>query len=176
MKALKKVLKRTKIITKALPCYCGDFPQVKTYVDCAAIGIDEFGELVWLDEAPFYYCVCGSCGRSYSFFPNRTPREAIISWNEHVCWEEIPTYIPDGKVDERFADIVLTDEDKAVIRGLRKAIKESDSLVGYCPYEREDVICRFKNSLDSQKYRLGTVFEHYGLGSCSLYRKRQFPE
>lgn len=62
----------------------------------------------------YYYCICDCCGSGYSFFSDRTPREAIIRWNQHICWEEIPTYIPDGKVDERFADIVLTDEDKAV--------------------------------------------------------------
>ena len=136
-----------------LPCRCGGMPSIQT------------AKTFWGTQ--FYMCVCSQCKYQPIVlgYPSDTD-DAIRQWNCDVGWEKI--------YPRKSDNIVLTDNDVSVIEGLRKAIHESDSLEGYCPHARAEVIGKFKKTLDHDKYRLATVFEHYGLGECSLYRKRKF--
>ena len=80
-------------------------------------------------------------------------------------WEAISYF------EKPLSDKKLSEEDLCEIKRLQIAIKKSEDLKGYCPFDRQAVIDEYRKTLDTKKYRLETVFEHYGLGYCALLRK-----
>lgn len=152
------------------PCFCGTIPQLDqpTLSDLRYMDIVHWNwEKEKLDAKKrsiisSYRYFCPQCGYGYGFRRFKSEAAAREDWDESVQWEAIYS-------NGHCTEACLSDTDQIEIDRVKKLIEEEAKLCGYHPHKSCEVLGRYKNS---EKYRLCTVFEHYGLADYTLFRNR----
>lgn len=67
---------------------------------------------------------------------------------------------------ERGFLVERTPELETEVQKVLQLWRESDALPGYCPHAKEAKVCEY----NTPGYRVGTVTEHTGVASVSLYK------